>query len=211
MARIPLEERRRLLISATLTVIERDGMAGATARRIVQEAQMPLGALHYAFDNVEALLTAAADEVTAAERLVAEQGLVEATRTEGLAGVLAAGLEGYVDLLVAEPGRELAFLELMLHASRARLASPPAPGRYAGAYRMVGELLSQAAQAAGRTWGLPLEELSRHTVSVLDGITTTWLADHDTDAAKATARFHARALAATAAPVDHQEGTSDAH
>ncbi len=201
MARIPLEERRRLLIAATLTVIERDGIAGATARRIVKEADMPLGALHYAFENVEDLLAAAADEVTANERLAAEQGLAEGGPAPDLTELLVAGMERYVALLTARPGHELAFVELMLHASRARLHAPPAPGRYAPSYDLVGALLSQAAESAGARWLVPVDQLARHTVSMLDGITTTWLADHDDAAALATARFHAHALAAQSVPL----------
>ncbi|MDN4473291.1 TetR/AcrR family transcriptional regulator [Demequina zhanjiangensis] len=201
MARIPLEERRRLLVAATLAVIQRDGIAGATARRIVQEADMPLGALHYAFDSVDHLLTAAADEVTASERLVAEEGLASAGDAS-LRDAIHAGLDRYIDLLEERPGHELAFLELMLHASRARLGSPAGPGRYEESYRLVAALLAQAATAAGATWQRPVGELARHTVTVLDGITTTWLADHDTAAARATARFHADALAALATTPD---------
>jgi len=198
MTRMPLEERRGRLVAATLTVIERDGMAGATARRIVQEAGMPLGALHYAFASVDELLIAAADEVTATERLVAEEGLSDHGEHPALADVLMAGMDRYVDLLIAQPGRELAFLELMLHASRVRIAEAPAPGRYEDSYALVGALLDQAAASARVAWTRPLRELARHTVSTLDGITTTWLADHDSDAARATARFHAHALAALA-------------
>ncbi|WP_062202285.1 TetR/AcrR family transcriptional regulator [Demequina salsinemoris] len=200
MARIPLEERRRLLIAATLTVIERDGIAGATARRIVQQADMPLGALHYAFENVEDLLAAAADAVTDNERLAAERGLAEGGAAPDLTDLLVAGMERYVDLLKARPGHELAFLELMLHSSRARLDAPPAPGRYEASYEVVAALLAQAADAAGAAWTRPVRELARHTVSTLDGITTTWLADHDDAAALATARFHAHALTALTTP-----------
>lgn len=202
MARIPLEERRRLLVAATLAVIQRDGIAGATARRIVQEAQMPLGALHYAFDSVDDLLAAAADEVTATERLVAQEGLASAG-DGSLRDLILAGLERYIVLVEEQPGHELAFLELMLHASRARLHGPVGPGRYAEPYGLVAELLEHAATATGTTWSRPVAELARHTVAMLDGITTTWLADHDTEAARATARFFADALAAMAQAPDH--------
>ncbi len=199
MARLPLEERRRRLVAATLAVIQRDGIAGATARRIVQEAGMPLGALHYAFDSVDHLLAAAADEVTAAERLVGEETIATAGDA-ALRDIVMGGLDRYLTLLESQPGHELAFQELMLHASRARLDAPPAPGRYEQSYALVAELLAQAAAACDHTWTSPVDELARHTVTVLDGLTTTWLADHDTEAARATARFHADALAALAAP-----------
>ncbi|WP_084073063.1 TetR/AcrR family transcriptional regulator [Demequina sp. NBRC 110052] len=195
MARMTLEDRRSALVAAALAVIEREGVAGATARSIVREAGMPLGSLHYAFSTVEELLGAAADEVTTQERLAAERALGDHSQHSDIASVIRAGFDRYIDLLVAAPGRELAFLELTMHAARRRLAAPAAAGTYDESYRLVGALLTQAAAASGVRWTIAETELARHTVSMLDGITTTWLADHDTEAARSTARFYAHALA----------------
>ncbi|WP_062520390.1 TetR/AcrR family transcriptional regulator [Demequina silvatica] len=197
--RMPIEERRAALVEATLAVVERDGLSGTSARTIVRQAGMPLGALHYAFDSLDGLLAAAVDAVTEQERLAVEHLMPAADTVEDR---LEAGLAAYVDLLTSRPARELAFLELMLHASRARLAEPPAPGRYAPSYAVVEALLADAADRAGATWTTAPATLARHTVAMLDGITTTWLADHDTAAAHANARFLAASLAAHA----HQEG-----
>ncbi|WP_062316580.1 TetR/AcrR family transcriptional regulator [Demequina maris] len=196
MTRMPVEQRRAALVDATLAVVERDGLAGASARAIVTEAGMPLGALHYAFASLDDLLAAAAAAVTEQERLAVQHLL--AAPGAGLEDALAAGLSAYVDLLAARPARELAFLELTLQASRSRLGDPPAPGGYAPALALMAELLAAAAEAAGVRWREPVDALARHAVATLDGITTTWLADHDTAAAHGTARFLARALAACA-------------
>lgn len=194
--RMTIEERRGRLVAATLALIAREGVSGATARAIVKEADMPLGALHYAFPTMDALLEAAADAVTDHERLAIERSLASASST--LAGSLEAGMVGYVTLLIADPARELAFLELMLHASRARLAGPPSPGRYAASHALVEQLLIEAAERHAVTWATEPALLARHTVAMLDGITTGWLADHDDDAAYASARFHAAAITAQA-------------
>ncbi|WP_062292528.1 TetR/AcrR family transcriptional regulator [Demequina phytophila] len=197
--RMPLAERRAALVDATLAVVERDGLSGASARTIVTQAGMPLGALHYAFTSIEDLMAAAVDAVTEQERLAVEHLLAHDGTVEE---ALRAGLTAYVDLLAERPARELAYLELMLHASRVRLDGPPAAGRYAPSYAVVAGLLDGVAARAGATWATPPDVLARHAVAMLDGITTTWLADHDTAAAHATARFLASALAAHA----HLEG-----
>ncbi|WP_062386739.1 TetR/AcrR family transcriptional regulator [Demequina iriomotensis] len=195
--RIPVAERRAALVAATLAVVERDGLGGASARAIVAEAGMPLGALHYAFPSLDHLLAAALDAVTDQERLAAE-ALLGAGVDGSLEATLAAGLDAYVSLLIARPARELAYLELMLQASRDRLDREPGTGRYARSYAVVAALLEEAAAATGHRWASPVLELARHAVAMLDGITTTWLADHDDAAARATARFLAAAVAAHA-------------
>ncbi|WP_062464660.1 TetR family transcriptional regulator [Demequina soli] len=203
MSRMPVDERRAALVAATLAVVERDGIAGASARAIVNEAGMPLGALHYAFTSLDALMDAAADAVTDQERIAAEPPPGAAAGS--LADVLREGLAAYVDLLAAHPARELAFLELMLRAARARLDLPAGPGRHARSYAVMAELLEAAAAATGTRWASPTDALARHAVATLDGITTTWLADHDTPAAHATSRFLAAALAHHAVPPADQE------
>lgn len=200
---MPVAERRRALVEATLALVESEGVGGASARAIVTAAGMPLGALHYAFDSVEALLDAAADAVTDQERLVVEAVVARAPDAP-LEGMLADGLAGYVDLMCERPGRELAFLELTLHGARRRLDQPPAPGAYVRSYGLVEQLLEEAAAVTGHRWTVPAAFLARQTVVVLDGITTTWLADHDDAAAHESARFHAAVLAAHAQPVEEE-------
>ncbi|WP_082105559.1 TetR/AcrR family transcriptional regulator [Demequina subtropica] len=198
---MPVEDRREALVAAALAVVERDGLGGASARAVVAEAGMPLGALHYAFPSLDHLLAATLDAVTDQERLAAEAP-ISAGVDGGLEATLAAGLDAYVSLLVARPARELAYLELMLHASRDRLDLPPAPGRYERSYAVVAALLEEAAAATGHRWAAPPLTLARHAVAMLDGITTTWLADHDEPAARATVRFLAASLAAQSTKED---------
>ncbi len=205
MQRMSIEDRRRALVEATLAIVARDGVAHATARTITAEAGMPLGSLHYAFESVDALLDAAAAAVTEQERLAAEDALLGDDPVD-LVAVLETGLARYVDLLIDQPGRELAYLELTLHAARRRLPMPPSVGAYDNGYRVVGSLLEQAAHATGRQWTAPIEVLARYTVSVLDGITTTWLADHDDARAHDLARLHAAVLTSYATQENHAHG-----
>lgn len=58
MARVPTEVRRKQLINAAMRVIAREGVDGATTRKIADEAQAPLATLHYCFQTKENLLWA---------------------------------------------------------------------------------------------------------------------------------------------------------
>ncbi|WP_019874115.1 TetR/AcrR family transcriptional regulator [Sporichthya polymorpha] len=58
MARMTSEERRHRIATAAATVIVRDGLEGATTRAIAEEAGVPLGLIHYAFEDKQALFAA---------------------------------------------------------------------------------------------------------------------------------------------------------
>ncbi|RWZ58278.1 hypothetical protein ELQ92_14740 [Labedella populi] len=71
-------------------------------------------------------------------------------------------------------------------------------------------MLERAAEQMGARWTAPLEKLAHHLVAILDGITTTWLADGASEAARATARFAAGAFAAHAVEADDASDATDA-
>lgn len=199
MRRIPTEQRRQELIAAAIRVISRDGVAAATTRAIVAEAGMPLGAFHYVFGSRDELIAAVIQTVTDGERVAAEIRSLEPGSPLTPEAVVLRGLNGYIDLLRDDPGRELALLELALVAVR-HDGGTSMSAQYATYYRAAAGSLRYAAQLTGAEWTTPVEELARHLVTVIDGITTTWLADRDTAAARRTAAFAAAALAAHAGP-----------
>ncbi|MBZ4486545.1 TetR family transcriptional regulator [Microbacterium sp. cx-55] len=188
---MPPSQRREELIAAAIRVIARSGVAAATTRAIVTEAQMPLGAFHYIFENHDELMSAVVEAVTEQERFVAETRSVDATSVQA---ALLSGLNGYIDLLAAEPERELALLELGLFARR-QDADGQMRTQWESYFGTAAEVLQYAAELTRTRWTAPLPDLARLLVASLDGITLGWLADHDTAAARRTAAFVARALA----------------
>lgn len=196
-------DRRRALVDAAVRVIARDGVAGATTRAVVAEAGMSLASLHYAFPSREHLLEAVVAEVTVQERLAAEVGLLPLPAAPGarsLEDVVRDGLERYVELLEADPQREQALLELALYAMRTPGQRASIVAQYDVYRTSAAASLTAAALATGSRWTVPLDDAARALVMVTDGLTTAWLADRDTVAARRTARFAARALAALAEP-----------
>jgi len=204
-----VEQRRRELVDATVRVIARDGVAAATTRAVVAEAGMSLASLHYAFPSREHLLEAVIAEVTAQERRAAEAGLLPVATAAAagpaeppaLADVLDAGLQRYVDLLVARPEREQVLFELAVYALRTPGQRAALVGQYAVYQESARATLATAALAARSRWTVPLEQVGRALVMTTEGLTTVWLADRDTAAARETARFAAGALAALGEPV----------
>lgn len=198
MNRIPLADRRTALLAAAIRVIAREGLTAATTRAIVAEAGMPLGSFHYAFDSREAMLSAVIDTVTSDERIAAETTLSRTEIPADLAPTLIAGIVRYIDLLEADPEREQALQELSIYAIRHD--HPAAVDQLHAYHRSAEHSLTLAADACDVDWIIPVAEVSRFLVVVLDGITTSWLADRDGAAARRTAEFAADALATLAAP-----------
>jgi AcrR family transcriptional regulator len=63
VAHVPSDVRRQQFIDASVKVIARDGVDGATTRRIAEEAKAPLATLHYCFQTKEKLLWAVFEQL----------------------------------------------------------------------------------------------------------------------------------------------------
>ncbi|KSW29866.1 TetR/AcrR family transcriptional regulator [Cellulomonas sp. B6] len=208
-----VEDRRRQLVAAAVRVVARDGVAGASTRAVTAEAGIPLGSLHYAFGTREALLDAVLAHTLEGELSVIERaGFPQGPPgTDLLRAHLVTGMGRYLDLLCAEPSRETALLDLFVWSLRRSDGRETLP-LYRTYYAMSVEVLSDAATACGCTWTLPVEQVARLLVVTIDGLTTTWLADGDTLAARTTIELHARMLASLAelAVVDEPTTQDDA-
>ncbi|MBN9140803.1 MAG: TetR family transcriptional regulator [Micrococcales bacterium] len=195
--RMSPEARREALVQAAIRVIARGGVAAATTRAVVAEAKMPLGAFHYVFTSRDELLSEVVHTITDGERMAAELALLEGA---GLEATVAAALASYLDLLIADPDRELALTELSLYGLR---HDPALARRQHQLYFLEMEaVLRQVAERCGIRWTEPLPELARRLIVVTEGITGTWLADRDTDAARGVLRAVAAWVAASAERVD---------
>jgi AcrR family transcriptional regulator len=203
MTRIPVVERRRALVEATIRVIVRDGVAAASTRTVAAEAQMPLASLHYAFGSRDALLRAVAEEVTAAELTAARDGLLLLDEGAGpmpLVDLLVVAVDRFVDLLVEHPERELALAELTVHARRTGMGDLLDHLRAVYLAAAEQNLVHAAAQAQVR-WSVPVPHVAEVLVMLLDGLTWSWIGQRDEATARRSGRFAAQALARLAQPV----------
>lgn len=197
MRRLSFAQRRAELIEAAVRVIARDGLAAASTRAIVTEAGMPLGALHYVFESREELLRALITEIAEAERAAVLSEL-DTSAVESVEDMMRAGLETYLRLLVRNPERELAVVELSLHGARhdPRLAAE----QWESYFAQAAESLERGASLCGAVWIQPVDQIARSLISVLDGLTLTWLATRDEAGLRRHIGFLAKSFAALAVP-----------
>ncbi|WGY02860.1 TetR family transcriptional regulator [Nocardioides sp. QY071] len=115
MAHIPTEVRRQQFIDAAIEVIARDGVDGATTRKIAQEAGAPLATLHYCFQTKENLLWAVFEYLADTIRTELEERVPQGQSTASIAEqVLTETLRAAID----RPSANRAQLEIWLWAER---------------------------------------------------------------------------------------------
>jgi AcrR family transcriptional regulator len=134
MPRVPAAQRRRDFVDATVRVIGMEGVAGATTRRIAQEAGGPLASLHYVFHTKHDLFLAVFEEmvVSIGARYPDDAG------ASNLGDAAQASLRATMGWFVENPEYMRAQVELFLWALR------------------------QDAELAGRAYGLSLDAMKRY-------------------------------------------------
>ncbi len=196
MARISAPERRDLLFAAALRVLSRDGLAALSTRAIVAEAGMSLASFHYVYDSREQLLGDVISSVVDGERTAGFTGLD--TGAGDLRSALRGGLDAYLELLAADPGREQGMFELTQYALRTPNLVHLARAQYERYHALAADLLEHLATELGTRWSRPVPELARLLVALTDGLTLAWLADRDDAAAQRLADVAVDALLAHA-------------
>ena len=197
MPRMSSADRRLELVQAALRVIAAEGVSAATTRAIVAEAGMSLASFHYAFTSRDEMMR----ELIA---FVVENETAAVFTTirfdAGVRDALRAGLQGYFDNVVADPGHEQVMFELMQYALRTPELEGLAREQYARYRAAVVELLAAAEQHADVEWTLPLDDIARLVVTFTDGFTLAWLSDRDDAAAARVMDFAADHLAHLSRP-----------
>ncbi len=192
MARMPVAERRRRLLSAAFAVISRRGVSGATTRAIVDEAGMKLASFHYAFESREELLAELVNVVVDEQDVVLD---IPPDDSAALGALLEAGLLRYFEQVRDDPLRERAMFELTQFAMRTEGMHDLAVRQYDRYRRLAEAALIEAADRSHSSWRVPVPELAADLVALTDGITLAWLVDGDDDRARRTIAFAARSIA----------------
>src|SRR5688572_22383274 len=113
--RLSSSERRALLVRAAIRVIADKGVAAATTRAIVAEADMSLASFHYAFRSHAEMMRELIAWVVDAE-VSAAFATVEPGRD--IRATLRGGMQAYLDYVTADPGHEQVMFELFHYALR---------------------------------------------------------------------------------------------
>jgi AcrR family transcriptional regulator len=195
MARLPVAERRELLLDAALRVVAEHGISGATTRAIVAEAGVSLASFHYAFASRDELIAELVNSVVAGEEMVLSRLEL---RGGSMRDTLREGLLHYFDVLRAHPLREKAMFELTQYAMRSPELQPLAKVQYERYYALAEQALDIAASSTGLRWSRPAAEIATILVVLTDGLTIGWLVNRDDRAARAIIDFAADSLSALA-------------
>ena len=115
MAHIPTEVRRQQFIDAAVSVVAREGVDGATTRRIAQEAGAPLATLHYCFQTKENLLWAVFEQLADRVRVDVGETPVKGESVGAIAGYL---IRETVRWGLTNPDHNRAQIEIWLWAER---------------------------------------------------------------------------------------------
>ncbi|MGW0050053.1 TetR/AcrR family transcriptional regulator [Nocardia cyriacigeorgica] len=191
-SRLSVEERRAHLIEAAIGLAEKKGVAGVTTRDVAQAAGVSLGVVHYCFENKDALMTELVkalsmelrDSVDANETVWQEAG----TGKAALQTLVRNGLELMWLNIEATPERQLLTYETTTYALREGEQTPAklaiAREQYAFNDSTVADILDHARDATSTEWSVPVQTLSRFTLSVIDGIVLRWLVDNDSESVR---------------------------
>lgn len=200
MARVPVAQRRWQLIEATIALLSREGVGAASIRRISEEADVPLGLVHYCFTSKQELIAETIRQLNTENTTAARAALsVPAGSGTDLRAMLTTAFRAYWSLVERSPRRQLLAYELNAYALRDKELAPIAEKAHREQLAGIRDLLDEIATATGRRWTVPVDDVARLVLTVTAGATLNWLNDRDSAGALTTADLVVGALDALAA------------
>ena len=163
--RIPAEDRKEQLISATVELMRREGVQSVTIRARAKEADAPLAAAYYCFGNNCGLMYAAAEAWFQHMSRFSRDIPVHL----GLRKAVEQVAEGYWRSLEEEPASMLAQMELILWATRNAADSQLATRIYPAYEVELGKIFASAALNGGEQCLLEFPLLVRSFLLIFEG------------------------------------------
>ena len=154
---------------------------------------MSLASFHYAFRSHAEMMRELVAFVVGAE---VESVFKSLRLGRDIRAALRAGLQAYLDYVIADPAHEQVMQELVHYALRTPGLEHLAAEQYEAYHAAVTNVLVEGAAVSGVEWTLPVRDVARLVVTVTGGVTRAWLADRDTAAAERVLDFAADSLAA---------------
>lgn len=191
MAYLSAEERRRSIVDAAVVIIASHGLAGATTRRIAEQAKAPLGSLHYCFRNKAELI----DLVAERGATMLRQAFDDVDPGRGLEATIRDSVAAYWRWVQSNLGLQLALLELGMWRIRQAAEGESVYSMYdAFGTDLIKRNLVLAAEADGAAPAITVEELTRFITHRFDGMILEYAASRDRDACRRQADLLADAL-----------------
>ena len=181
--------RRRQIVRAARRVVERDGLAHASLRAVAEEAGIALSTLQHAFSTRDALFGAVVEDLLFGQSMAPMPlGSPEQPFDDWLNDLLQA-LWQHVIRQSAES--QLGRLEITLYAVRTGLTTELARWQDDRIRVWTGK----TAAMAGWNFRLPVDQVARLVMAVIDGLLIQYLADPDPERVATDLRSAARAVA----------------
>lgn len=173
---VPVATRRAQLVEAAMRVMRRDGAWALTTRAVAKDAEVPLGAVHYAFDSKTSLMRAVyAEDVETAAAVLGGALSLSGDPHE----VLRCAMQRYAASLRTDPQAELVFQELGLMGVRDEELTALAAEAVVGFRTELARFLTQVAADAEHVWDVPVEVLAESLFGSLIGLAQNWLGTGD--------------------------------
>lgn len=176
-----LDERRAEIVEAGLKVAMREGVEAVTVRRVAQEAGIPLGTVHYCFEDKDAMLRAMGRAIAlrASEPVLAalQAGPDRMAVAEATVDALLIGLKRHQHM------RLLTF-EFAVSGARTPVLREVARAHLRQSIAMTREYLQRLAVVLRTTYRTEIDALARMTALSIDGIELAWMVDQDDDKAR---------------------------
>jgi AcrR family transcriptional regulator len=177
MPYLPINERRERIIDAAIDVLAKEGLDRLTTRRIAAKAKVPLGSLHYCFDNKDELLAMIVER--GADML--QEAFVDVDPEKGVEACVRDSIDAFWHWYRDNIGLQLALMELGMW--RIRRGGDPAEiytmwdpfGR-----TLLHELLQRAAKADGvKLRASVVDDVVRFILHRFDGLAYEYAASLD--------------------------------
>ncbi|WP_102159451.1 TetR/AcrR family transcriptional regulator [Zhihengliuella halotolerans] len=183
MGRVSAADRSQQFVEAAARVIAQEGVTAATTRRIAQEADAPLAALHYCFRSKEDLLLEVYHHLS---RDYARQ-LDPLPEHAGLAEVVDLHMRRIWRRMAASPYEQITTFELLLRGQR--LTNPRERDQaqqvnrqmYDAWIRSTASIFDAGAEASGVEPATDTMVAARFAVAGIDGISIQHFSDPDED------------------------------
>ncbi|WP_237740711.1 TetR/AcrR family transcriptional regulator [Crystallibacter crystallopoietes] len=170
---MPAKERKEQLITATVGLMQREGVQAITLRDIAKEAEASLSSVHYCFSDKDELMAAAAEHWL--QRM--SRFSTDVPTNLGLRKAFEHVAEGYWGSLEEAPEEILAQVELVAWATRNAPANPLAAKIYPAYELELGKLFAVAAEESNEQCRMEFGALARAFIAIFDGAALQYMTD----------------------------------
>jgi AcrR family transcriptional regulator len=195
MSPVLAADHRRAIVAATIRLMQREGVAAASTRRVAAEAGVAQATIHYVFGTKTELYRAVLQTASANLVRAVEAGLAPHPHwTEDVTVASRAVWE----IVEADTSTALLLVELTTTALRDPDLRDLAEDLYDSYHRLAENAVRTIVERSNRELRIPVDEVARLAVGGLNGIVLSFLVHRDADRARRDVENLAYALTAVA-------------